>query len=163
MELFKTIIKYIPTRYNIYSESESNSDIESDIESDTSSHSDENSHLRKDLEIFNESTITNQASDCHKYLHQCINDNIINLDYNSIYTLLNNTEIAYLPEIPNPFEKIQVINLGNKNIKIVSTNETNIFNNFYAPNGNKTIILQKNNTCDLIYIKTEEKSFWICK
>lgn len=159
MELLKTVIKYIPNRYNIYSDSDSDSDSESEIDlevdSDTSSHSIEGSQPEeKDLESINE---------CHKNTHHCLNDTIIHLDYNSVYTLLNNTEIAYLPEIPKPFEKIQIINLGNKNIRIVSTNAINIFNNFYAPAGNTSILLQKNSTYELIYIKTEEKSFWICK
>ena len=148
MEVFKTIITYIPNRFNIYSDSDSESDIELELDSDTSSQSEE----KKDLEIIDDSVIPNIPNICDKSVHRCINDNIIHLDYNSVYTLLNNTEIAYLPEIPNPFEKIQIINLGNKNIKIVSTNETNIFNNFYAPNGNKSILLQKNNTYELIYI-----------
>jgi hypothetical protein len=162
MELLKTIIKYIPNRHNIYSDSDSESDIDIDIEldSDTSSQS----QHKKDLEIVDDSVIPNtNTNDCEKNLHQCSNDAIIHLDYNSVYTLLNNAEIAHLPEIPKPFEKIQIINLGNKNVKIVSTNKTNIFNNFYAPNGNKSVLLQKNNSYDLIYIKTEEKSFWICK
>ena len=161
MEVFKTIITYIPNRFNIYSDSES------DSESDISSHSDGSSHSEEKevLEQIDDSKslIPNNTFECEKNLHQSTNDTIIKLDYNSVYTLLNNTEIAYLPEIPKPFKKIQIINLGNKNIKIVSTNETNIFNNFYAPNGNKSILLQKNNTYELIYIKTEEKSFWICK
>ena len=161
MELFKNIIKHVSSRYTIYYDSESNSD----LISDTSSDSDENSQPEKeeDLEIINESAITNNKDIFDKNLHQCINDTIIKLDYNSVYTLLNNTEIAYLPEIPNPFDKIQIINLGNTNTKIVSTSDTKIFNNFYAPTGNKSIILQKNSSYDLIYINTEEKSFWICK
>jgi hypothetical protein len=154
MELLKTIITYIPNRYNIYSDSDS--DIEIELESDTTSDSEE----EKDLEIIDDSAI---GAVCDKNLHQSGNDAIIHLDYNSVYTLLHNTEIAYLPEIPIPFEKIQIINLGNKNIKIVSTNETHIFNHFYAPSGNKSVLLQKNNTYELIYIKTEERSFWICK
>jgi hypothetical protein len=162
MEVFKTIITYIPNRFNIYSDSDSDSesDIELELDSDTTSQSEE----KKDLEIIDDSVIPNIiTNEYEKNLHQTTNDTIIHLDYNSVYTLLNNTEIAYLPEIPKPFEKIQIINLGNKNIKIVSTNETNIFNNFYAPNGNKSILLQKNSTYELIYIKTEEKTFWICK
>ena len=162
MELLKTIITYIPNRYNIYSDSDF------DSESDVSSHSDDSSHsnetfqpeVKKDLEIIDDSTM---RTFCDKNLHQSSNDNIIHLDYNSVYTLLNNTEIAYLPENPKPFEKIQIINLGNKNIKIVSTSNTKIFNNFYAPLGNTSILLQKNSTYELIYIKTEEKTFWICK
>ena len=161
MELFKNIIKYIPNRYNIYSDTDSDSESDISSQSDGSSHSEEKEVLEQIDD--SKSLIPNNTNECEKNLHQSSNDTIIHLDYNSVYTLLNNTEIAYLPEIPKPFEKIQIINLGNKNIKIVSTNETNIFNNFYAPNGNKSILLQKNNTYELIYIKTEEKSFWICK
>jgi hypothetical protein len=158
MELLKTIITYIPNRYNIYSDSESDIDIE--LDSDTTSDSEE----KEDLKIIDDSVIPNIiTNEYEKNLHQTTNDTIIHLDYNSIYTLLNNTEIAYLPENPKPFEKIQIINLGNKNIKIVSTNAINIFNNFYAPLGNTNILLQKNSTYELIYIKTEEKTFWICK
>ena len=160
MELFKNIIKYIPNRYNIYSDTDSDSESDISSQSDGSSHSEEKEVLEQIDD--SKSLIPNNTNECEKNLHQSSNDTIIHLDYNSVYTLLNNTEIAYLPEIPKPFEKIQIINLGNKNIKIVSTNETNIFNNFYAPNGNKSILLQKNNTYELIYIKTEEKSFWIC-
>jgi hypothetical protein len=157
MELLKAIITYIPNRYNIYSDSESDIDIE--LDSDTTSDSEE----KEDLEIIDDSVIPNIPNICEKSVYHCINDAIIYLDYNSVYTLLNNTEIAYLPENPKPFEKIQIINLGNKNIKIVSTNAIHIFNNFYAPLGNTTILLQKNSTYELIYIKTEEKTFWICK
>ena len=70
----------------------------------------------------------------------------------------------YLPETPIPQTVLRIINLGASGLKVIANENENIFHTFYAPRGNKYIIIPENSWVDVLYLeKSGGEKIWLSK
>jgi len=76
----------------------------------------------------------------------------------------NGYDFVILPKNPIELEKMTIINLGEKTIRIHAFEKNaKIYNPFFSPTGKKEILLQKNNTFVFFFVKkSNNELFWFC-
>jgi hypothetical protein len=91
-----------------------------------------------------------------------------NLDSNLVNTESDNIIMTsspfYLPETPIPQKVLRIINLGASGLKVITNENETIFHAFYAPRGNKHIIIPENSWIDVLYLeKSGGEKIWLSK
>lgn len=85
-----------------------------------------------------------------------------NLDQNSFIIMTSSP--FYLPETPIPKKVLRIINLGASGLKVIANENETIFHVFYAPRGNKHIIIPENSWVDVLYLeKSGGEKIWLSK
>jgi len=93
-------------------------------------------------------------------------DIVENTDSNSFITqdIIMTSSPIHLPETPIPQKVLRIINLGASGLKVIANEHETIYHSFYAPQGNKYIIIPENSWIDVLFIeKPGGEKIWLSK